>query len=60
MKTTASKSNVKRMAWVVKWVDSKGEIWTEPFFVYTHAVFARSVRGGVIKRGYVSVEPEEM
>lgn len=56
MKTTASKSNIKRMAWVVKWMDSKGETNTEPFFRYTDAVFAKSVRGGKIERGYTGFE----
>ncbi|EER0754261.1 TPA: hypothetical protein ACGA8Z_001023 [Escherichia coli] len=56
MKTTASKSNIKRMAWVVKWMDSKGETYTEPFFRYTDAVFAKSARGGKIVRGYTSFE----
>ncbi|HHO9807096.1 hypothetical protein IGP34_07855 [Escherichia coli] len=56
MKNPANKSNVKRMAWIVKWMDSKGETYTEPFFRYTDAVFARSVRGGKIERGYTSFE----
>lgn len=49
MKVTANKSNVKRMAWIVKWMDSKGDTYTEPFFKHTDAVFARSVRGGKLK-----------
>ncbi|HHY9605621.1 TPA: hypothetical protein ACV7X7_001542 [Escherichia coli] len=56
MKVTANKSNVKRMAWIVKWMDSKGETYKEPFFRYTDAVFARSVRGGKIERGYTRFE----
>lgn len=32
MKNPANKSNVKRMAWIVKWMDDKGETYTEPFF----------------------------
>lgn len=31
MKNPANKSNVKRMAWIVKWMDSKGDTYTEPF-----------------------------
>lgn len=56
MKNPANKSNVKRMAWIVKWMDSKGDTYTEPFFRYTDAVFAKSVRGGKIERGYTSFE----
>lgn len=56
MKVTANKSNVKRMAWIVKWMDTKGDTYTEPFFRYTDAVFAKSVRGGKIERGYTSFE----
>ncbi len=56
MKNPANKSNVKRMTWIVKWMDSKGDTYTEPFFRYTDAVFAKSVRGGKIERGYTSFE----
>ncbi|GDH12112.1 hypothetical protein BvCmsKKNP019_04075 [Escherichia coli] len=58
MKVTANKSNVKRMAWIVKWMDTKGDTYTEPFFRYTDAVFAKSVRGGKIERGCTSFENE--
>ena len=58
MKSPANKSNVKRMAWIVKWMDSKGETYTEPFFRYTDAVFAKSVRGGKIERGYTSFDDD--
>lgn len=56
MKSPANKSNVKRMAWIVKWMDSKGDTYTEPFFRYTDAVFARSVMGGKIERGCTRFE----
>lgn len=56
MKSPANKSNVKRMAWVLKYMDNKGDIYTCPFFSYADAVFARSVRGGKIERGYTSFE----
>lgn len=56
MKNQANKSNVKRMAWVLKYMDSKGDTYTCPFFRYTDAVFARSVHGGKIERGYTSFE----
>ena len=56
MKNTANKSNVKRMAWVLKYMDSKGDTYTCPFFRYTDAVFARSVHGGKIERGYTRFE----
>lgn len=31
MKNPANKSNVKRMAWVLKYMDSKGDTYTCPF-----------------------------
>lgn len=56
MKNPANKSNVKRMAWVLKWTDSKGDTYTYPFFRYADALFAVSVHGGKIERGYTSFE----
>ena len=56
MKNPANKSNVKRIAWVLKYMDSKGDTYTCPFFRYTDAVFARSVHGGKIERGYTRFE----
>lgn len=46
-------SNVVRMVWVLRWSDSKGDIWTEPFKREADAIFCKAVRGGKITRGFI-------
>ena len=46
-------SNVVRMVWVLRWADSKGDIWTEPFKREADAIFCKAVRGGKISRGFI-------
>ena len=46
-------NNVVRMVWVLRWSDSKGDIWTEPFKREADAIFCKAVRGGKITRGFI-------
>lgn len=51
-------SNVVRMVWVLRWSDSKGDIWTEPFKREADAIFCKAVRGGKITRGFIKEDAE--
>lgn len=54
MKNPANKSNVKRIAWVLKYMDSKGDTYTCPFLgiltrylpeVYTEGKLREDIQG---------------
>ena len=51
-------NNVVRMVWVLRWSDSKGDIWTEPFKREADAIFCKAVRGGKITRGFIKEDVE--
>lgn len=52
-------NNVVRMVWVLRWSDSKGDIWTEPFKREADAIFCKAVRGGKISRGFIKENVED-
>lgn len=52
-------NNVVRMVWVLRWSDSKGDIWTEPFKREADAIFSKAVRGGKIIRGFIKENVED-
>lgn len=49
----SNNNNVVRMVWVLRWSDSKGDIWIEPFKREADAIFCKAVRGGKISRGFI-------
>lgn len=54
----SNNNNVVRMVWVLRWSDSKGDIWTEPFKREADAIFCKAVRGGKITRGFIKEDAE--
>ena len=55
----SNNNNVVRRVWVLRWSDSKGDIWTEPFKREADAIFCKAVRGGKISRGFIKENAED-